>query len=99
MPSFSRDNWRSTIRGQVAVIPGYADLRNWVGQETTDLVYKDHHGLLTQYLRDNCTGGFPLQIPEFHDHAESPIEYYLEVKSTPGPCNTRFYLSNNQYIR
>lgn len=29
----------------------------------------------------------------------SPIEYYLEVKSTTGRCGTRFYMSGKQYER
>ena len=99
LPQFSRENWQSTIRGEVSIHPRYAGLRDWLGRETTDLVYTDSTGHLTRYLRGHCNGGFPAQIVMDHDHARHPIEYYLEVKSTPGRRSTRFYMSDGQYNR
>lgn len=97
LPQFSHANWQSTIRGELAVHPRYAELRDWSGRETADIVYTDRNGSLTQYLRDHCNGGFPSQISLFHNHALHPIEYYLEIKSTPGLCSTRFFMSGSQY--
>jgi hypothetical protein len=74
-------------------------MANWVGRETADIVYKDETGDLTRYLRENCEGSFPHQILQHWDFAAHPIEYYLEVKSTTGPCANRFYMSNGQYKR
>jgi hypothetical protein len=74
-------------------------MRNWVGRETADIVYKDDSGAFTQYLRENSEGIFPDQISGNHDFEEHPIEYYLEMKSTTGGCGTRFYMSNGQYKR
>ncbi|ORY18241.1 hypothetical protein BCR34DRAFT_596464 [Clohesyomyces aquaticus] len=99
IPGFTYENWQSTIRGEVSVHPRYADLQEWRGRETADLVYTDRSGHLTQHLRTNCIGGFPGQIPEIHNFATHPIEYYLEVKTTTSACGTRFYLSNSQYKR
>ncbi|KAF1842835.1 uncharacterized protein K460DRAFT_367777 [Cucurbitaria berberidis CBS 394.84] len=99
LPDFTQENWQSTIRGELQSATRYESMQNWVGRETADIVYTDHTGALTQYLRDNCTGSFPEQIPIGHDHTTMPIEYYLEVKSTTSACNTRFYLSSGQYKR
>jgi hypothetical protein len=51
------ENWRSTIRGEPAVSAHYANLVNWVGRETADIVYLDAAGALTRYLRHNMTTG------------------------------------------
>lgn len=99
LPNFTEANWRSTIRGELARSTRFADLANWVGRETADLVYKDETGELTRYLRDHSEGSFPYQIREDWDFQARPIEYYLEVKSTTGACGTRFYMSNGQYKR
>jgi hypothetical protein len=81
------------------VHPRYTDLRDWRGRETADLVYLDNTGRLSHCLREHCTGSFPSQIATDHDHALNPIEYYLEVKSTPGQRSARFYMSGGQYNR
>ncbi|KAH4095486.1 hypothetical protein HBH46_167370 [Parastagonospora nodorum] len=99
IPNFTEANWRSTIRGELSRSTRFADMTNWTGQETADIVYKDTSGELTQYLRDHSEGDFPPQIREDHSFDECPIEYYLEVKSTTGPCGTRFYMSGGQYKR
>ena len=96
---FSSRNWQSSIRGTVAVHQQYSNLRDWEGQETTDLVYLDRHGALTGYLRRHCIESFPSQILLDHNHQTCPIEYFLEVKSTPGNSRTRFYMSDAQYKR
>jgi hypothetical protein len=77
----------------------YKDLEPWIGEETADIVYLDNTGGLTRYLRENCVDDFPVQIPLVHDHTTSPIEYYLEAKSTTSHCGTQFYMSGLQYKR
>ncbi|KAH9866598.1 hypothetical protein J1614_008290 [Plenodomus biglobosus] len=99
LPNFNEANWPSTIRSELAGRFGFQDLAAWHGHETSDLVYKDNNGAFTQYLRDNCVGGFTPYIFETRDMRTSPVEYYLEVKSTTGRCGTRFYMSGKQYER
>jgi hypothetical protein len=89
-PDFGLGNWRSTIRGWVAVHESYRDLSRWPGSETSDIVYEDDSSILTQlliekgYLRGSIWRGC------------SPT-YYIEVKTTPGSLNTQFYCSQHQY--
>ena len=64
--------------------------------ETADIVHTDRDGILTQWLKTSCTGGFP-EGTDNRNFAERPIEYYLEVKTTTGPCENKFYLSTAQY--
>jgi hypothetical protein len=99
LPDFTLENWRSTIRGELSRSVHYANLANWAGRETADIVYLDATGALTRYLRYSSEGAFPHQIHEDRNFVTHPIEYYLEVKSTPGRCSTRFYLSGSQYKR
>lgn len=99
VPGFTRANWQSTIRGELVVHAQYADTQNWSGRETADIVYTDRNGLLTQYLQENCDGGFAEQMPLDYDYAALPIEYYLEVKSTSYACNRQFFMSSLQYGR
>ncbi|KAF2680362.1 hypothetical protein K458DRAFT_94472 [Lentithecium fluviatile CBS 122367] len=99
LPGFGRDNWQSTIRGELQGHSRYADMANWIGRETADLVYTDRDGSLTRYLRENCTGGFPSGIAANRDFVDQPIEYFLEVKTTTGGCGTRFFMSGSQFQR
>ncbi|KAF1938515.1 hypothetical protein EJ02DRAFT_457780 [Clathrospora elynae] len=98
---FSRSNWQSTIRGELALHSHYADMPSWIGSETADIVYTDRDGCLTRWLRRNCTGGFPDEIDDDDeaDFGEEPIKYFLEVKSTLGDRGSRFFLSGGQYRR
>jgi hypothetical protein len=90
LPDFGLGNWRSTIRGWVAVHESYRNLSRWPGTETSDIVYDDNDSHLTQiliekgYLRGSIWRGC------------SPT-YYIEVKATPGPLRTQFYCSQPQY--
>jgi hypothetical protein len=99
LPNFTEANWRSTIRGELSRSTHFENMQNWVGRETADIVYKDQSGELTKYLRDHSEGIFPHQIPMDWDFTMHSIEYYLEVKTTPGRCGTRFYMSGGQYKR
>lgn len=77
--------------------PGCANLQNWHGVETADIVYTDRDGTLTRWLTRRCTGGLPSAMRQDRDFAALPITYYLEVKTTPGACDTRFFLGSKQY--
>lgn len=90
LPGWTRANWQSKIRSYVAVHPDYTDLRAWVGSETADLVYVDTEGHLINMLID-C--GY-LDHDEWHG---SRVKFYIEVKTTTGPCGTPFYMSGKQY--
>ncbi|RYP79019.1 hypothetical protein DL770_006764 [Monosporascus sp. CRB-9-2] len=89
LPGFSRENWRSTIRRYATEHPEYADMCSWVGVETSDLEYEDEAGTLTdalvrhEFLADEHRGRRP--------------RYYIEVKTTPGPCDAPFFMSHAQY--
>lgn len=90
MPNWDRANWQSTIRSYVTVHPDYTDLQAWRGSETADLVYVDAEGHLTNTL----IGCGYLDHDEWH---EARPRYYIEVKTTTGPCNTAFYMSGKQF--
>ncbi|RYO85206.1 hypothetical protein DL766_007003 [Monosporascus sp. MC13-8B] len=86
---FCRDNWKSTIRRYATAHPDYADMSDWTGNETSDLEYKDENGMLTEalvrhgYLSSTWRG--------------RRAQYYIEVKTTPGPWDTPFFMSHAQY--
>ncbi|OXV09681.1 hypothetical protein Egran_02556, partial [Elaphomyces granulatus] len=89
LTNFSRGNWQSTIRKYVTIHQEYSNMDPWNGRETTDIRYDDHDGILTslfiekEYLSSVWAGRRP--------------KYFIEVKSTTGPCHTPFFMSKNQY--
>ncbi|KAI0198817.1 hypothetical protein F4808DRAFT_472474 [Astrocystis sublimbata] len=92
LPSFDRNNWKSTIRKYVTIHPEYADMEDWRGHETSDITYLDTQGVLTDELiekgylaRERWEGRRP--------------DYFIEVKSTTSSCETPFYMSKAQYKR
>lgn len=86
---FTQDNWTSTIRKYAKDHPDYANMAVWSGIETSDLEYKDNDGTLTEaliykgHLRNRWRNRRP--------------KYYIEVKTTPGPWDMPFFMSNAQY--
>ncbi|OCK73843.1 hypothetical protein K432DRAFT_364328 [Lepidopterella palustris CBS 459.81] len=90
LPSFSRDNWQSTIRRCVAIHPEYYNLAAWNGHETAGIAYHDSDGVLTGILIDK---GY---LSSDTWSSRRP-QYFIEVKSTPGPCETPFLMSKRQY--
>ncbi|KAK8009461.1 hypothetical protein PG991_012012 [Apiospora marii] len=92
LPGFSRSNWQSTIRRYVTVHPEYRAMPPWLGRETSDLVYRDTEGALTDCLIDR---GFLDQ----QEWAGKRPQYFLEVKTTTSNCDTPFYMSKAQYRR
>ena len=92
LPGFSMERWQSNIRHYAAAHPDYADIRRWPGRETSDLTYQDIQGDLTRLLID--TGHLAGEL--WRDRR--PM-YFLEVKTTTGPCHTPFFVSKRQYER
>ncbi|KAH6986493.1 hypothetical protein BKA56DRAFT_670643 [Ilyonectria sp. MPI-CAGE-AT-0026] len=90
LPGWDRANWQSTIRTYVKIHPEYTNMEAWNRRETADLVYPDTTGHFTDTLID-C--GY-LDHDEWHG---ARPKYYIEVKTTTGPCGTPFYMSGNQY--
>ncbi|ERS97467.1 hypothetical protein HMPREF1624_05635 [Sporothrix schenckii ATCC 58251] len=93
LPGFSLQNWQSTIRGYARSHPLYADIQNWVGQETADITYEDVDGTLTALLMDK--GYLAHEV-----WASARPRYFIEVKTTVNAAvATPFYMSNHQYTR
>ncbi|KAF4468849.1 ATPase-like ATP-binding domain [Fusarium albosuccineum] len=89
LPNWDRGNWQSTIRKYVTIHPDYLGMTAWNRKETADLVYLDTAGSFTDTLIDcGCLGD------EWYG---ARPKYYIEVKTTTGPCGTPFYMSGNQY--
>ncbi|KAF2170402.1 hypothetical protein M409DRAFT_35953 [Zasmidium cellare ATCC 36951] len=89
---WSRDNWQSSIRNRVSILEDYTGMRGWAAPETSDLVYDDTFGDFTSLLIDH---GY-LNQSEWRN---ARPYYYLEVKTTTGPCGNPFYMSKGQYQR
>ncbi|KAI5460375.1 hypothetical protein BGZ63DRAFT_387163 [Mariannaea sp. PMI_226] len=91
MPGWDRASWHSTIREYVTVHPDYSTLGpSGYRIETADLVYVDATGRLTNLLIDH---GY---LDNDGWNGARP-KYYIEVKTTTGPCETPFYMSGKQY--
>jgi hypothetical protein len=90
LTSFGYGVWRSMIRKEVIIHPKYANMGPWTKRETSDLVYKDNRSSLTTLL---IVSGY-LDVGIW---AGAKPEYYIEVKTTTGECNDRFFMSGNQY--
>ncbi|KAL5362015.1 hypothetical protein BJX96DRAFT_153271 [Aspergillus floccosus] len=85
-------NWQSKIREYVTIHPDYANMEPWYERETADITYDDTEGDFTALLIDH---GY-LDAEEWRDKRP---KYYMEVKTTTGPCRTPFYMSKHQYER
>lgn len=90
LPGWGVRNWQSRIRTYVRAHEDYASLESWDARETSDLVYDDVEGEFTRLLWD-C--GY-LAEEEWQDACPT---YFIEVKTTTGPCDLPFYVSANQY--
>jgi hypothetical protein len=91
--SFREDlHWTSTLRE-------YAGLPLYPYREVTDITFPDNDGHLSQLLLSWSHGA---TIPDWLLLAAVPVPmvrptFWLEVKTTPGMCETPFYVSNAQY--
>ncbi|KAH6990080.1 hypothetical protein EDB80DRAFT_164384 [Ilyonectria destructans] len=91
LPGFSMANWRSNIREYVSEHPEYALIQPWGPRETDDIIYDDVEGTFTELLIEN---GY---LKEAWD-GKKP-HYLIEVKTTTGLHDTKFYMSKAQYRR
>lgn len=89
---WSNENWQSTIRSYARAHPNYRNMASWRGRETADLVYDDTEGDLTNIFMD-------LGYLNHDEWQNARPKYYIEVKTTTGPRETPFYMSNSQYER
>lgn len=80
------------MRSYASAHPDYADMPAWNGRETADITYDDAAGSLTALLIDRGYLG-----PE--EWQDARPRYFIEVKSTTGPCATPFFMSKHQYRR
>ncbi len=84
------NNWESRIRKFIKIHPDFFNLDPWIGTETSDITYEDNQGTLTKFFIDK---GY-LNLDDWRD--KKP-KYYIEVKTTTGPCSTRLFMSKGQY--
>ncbi|KAK4209476.1 hypothetical protein QBC37DRAFT_391255 [Rhypophila decipiens] len=95
--NFDRSNWQSTIRRYIADYhPDYADLLPWNGRETADFTFDDTSCRLKNLLRDN---GYLNNSAINTNTIGQVTKFFIEVKTTSGPCGTPFYMSRGQYQR
>lgn len=71
------------------------------GRETADIVFQDSDNTLAKELQttvfgDNFEGWRPSWLADTLDGQE-PIEWLFEVKTTVGPCEADFFMSQTQY--
>lgn len=65
----------------------------WCGRETSDIVYHDVDGVFTNHLVEKGYLGSDMWA------GVKDVEYYVEVKTSTGACQTPFYMSKSQYSR
>jgi hypothetical protein len=84
-------HWTSGLRRLSKILP-------YGKAEITDLEYQDDTGCFSRLLRTWTDG----EIPNWLEEACMPgtitrPNYWLEVKTTPGKCETVFFVSKHQY--
>ena len=87
LPDFRTDaHWTSNNRNQA-----FPDKPAFTGKEKehADFTYKDDQGILTRLLMDKG-------LNNGDELLKNPPTYHLEVKSTKGPCDEPFFMSDNQ---
>ena len=85
------EHWTSKLRR-------HANLSPYGKAEDTDLEYQDSTGCFSRLLRTWTDG----EVPNWLEEACMPgtttrPKYWLEVKTTPGNCETVFFVSAHQY--
>jgi hypothetical protein len=94
-------HWQSSIRHLVRAHDSYAHVTRQGGREIADIVFKDTDNTLAKELRTNVLGDdfenwCPDWLANFNETTE-PAEWLFEIKTTTGPCETDFFMSNTQY--
>lgn len=102
MLNFTIDNWRSSIRDYVKVLPDYQDVPKWDGFEVSDVMYEGHSLQLMHILLKNSVSPAPAWLDDLATAlpttaSGSPVNYHIEVKTTSGPRSTPFFMSKYQY--
>ncbi len=80
------------MRKYVIIHPEYTDMDEWRGRETSDITYCDVQSKLTAELIEK---GYLARNTWEGKHPN----YFIEVKTTTGSCETPFYISKAQYQR
>jgi hypothetical protein len=95
LPGFSMTNWKSNIGSYVDAHPEYIGLSSWRVSERADFVYTNESGALASMLASRgCLDRFDVDRLR-----RTRPTYYLEVKSTPYPYTTSFFMNGHQYRR
>ncbi|KIW14560.1 hypothetical protein PV08_07344 [Exophiala spinifera] len=98
--NFSIENWQSSIRRYVNILPEYASEPSWHGREISDIMYEGNCPQLMKLLRENTTLPYPawLGLGSSGTSTSRPaVNYHIQVKTTPWSCDTPFFMSSNQY--
>lgn len=99
----SLQNWPSSIRHFVRALTTnnvYGNIAQWHGAETSDLIYTDETAGLSKELKRLLIGDvFEDWLPEWLVDKNEPLEWFFEVKTTLGACNTPFFMSQSQHSR
>lgn len=95
MSNFTIDNWQSSIRRYVSILPEYQDEPTWTGREISDIMYSGNCPRLMDILRRNTTFPYPVWLESAT--TSTAVHYHIEIKTTSGPCSTPFFMSGNQY--
>ncbi|KEF57389.1 uncharacterized protein A1O9_05306 [Exophiala aquamarina CBS 119918] len=98
LQGFSRENWQSTIRDRVSVVPEYSEIKPGKPPEEADLVYEASTDDFERFLRQKSTlAPFP-NWSSFQPVTDLPVKYLVEVKATTEQnCAAAFYMSDIQY--
>jgi len=84
-------HWTSKLRRHANVSP-------YGKAEITDLEYQDRTGCFSRLLRTWADGKVPNWLEEAcMSGTTTRPKYWLEVKTTPGNCETVFFVSTHQY--
>ena len=75
LPDFTWENWTSKYRGDDEKPPFLENEAKY-----SDFTYHDHDGSMRMLLEREGVSGLP---------ASTDVTYHLEVKSTPGACDSR----------
>lgn len=84
-------HWTSKLRRHAKISP-------YLGEEITDLEYQDRTGCFSRLLRTWTKGEVPNWLEEAcMSGPKTRPNYRLEVKTTPGKCETVIFVSPHQY--
>lgn len=91
-PGFGLDNWTSAMRKIAQASQKYRELSPWIGQATSNIVYKDSEGWFKRELTR-------LGYLSLTDWIASDATYYLDVQTTTGAFGESFDMHSAQFER